>query len=147
GRARARAGGSRGRGQSRAPLRTRRAAPRSARGSARRRRALSRLLAIGTDRRARRGGAWLDVAGGPMIPERVFAETLLQFLSPIRPFLDDPSVSEVMINGPSQIFVERKGRLELTGARFRDSESLDAALRNLAQYVGKRVDAERPILE
>jgi pilus assembly protein CpaF len=74
-----------------------------------------------------------------MIPEQVFAETLLQFFAPIRPFLDDPSVSEVMINGPSRIFIERKGRLELTTARFQDSDALDAAVRNL--------DAERPILE
>ena len=50
-----------------------------------------------------------------MIPKAVFEETLLQFLAPIRPFLDDASVSEIMINGPDQIYVERKGRLELTG--------------------------------
>ena len=82
-----------------------------------------------------------------MIPEHVFAETLLQFFAPIRPFLDDPSVSEVMINGPSRIFVERRGQLELTTACFRDGDALDAALRNLAQYVGKHVDRDRPILE
>ena len=82
-----------------------------------------------------------------MIPERVFAETLLQFLAPVRAFLDDPSVSEVMINGPSRIFIERKGRIELTGARFDGPDELAAALRNLAQYVGKQVDEQRPILE
>lgn len=82
-----------------------------------------------------------------MIPREVFAETLLQFLAPIRPFLDDPRVSEVMINGPSQIFVERAGRLELTDAKFANEEALMAALRNIAQFVGKSVDAERPILE
>jgi pilus assembly protein CpaF len=82
-----------------------------------------------------------------MIPDDVFAETLLQFLSPIRAFLDDPTVSEVMINGPSQIFIERKGRLEMTDARFEDREVLAAAVRNVAQYVGKHADEERPILE
>ena len=82
-----------------------------------------------------------------MIPREVFAETLLQFLAPIRPFLDDPSVSEVMINGPSQIYVERRGRLELTDAKFESREALMSALRNAAQYVGKAVDEERPILE
>jgi len=82
-----------------------------------------------------------------VIPREVFAETLLQFLAPIRPFLDDPRVSEVMINGPSQIFVERAGRLELTDAKFANEEALMAALRNIAQFVGKSVDAERPILE
>ena len=82
-----------------------------------------------------------------MIPREVFAETLLQFFAPIRPFLDDPTVSEVMINGPSQIYVERRGRLELTDAKFESREALVAALRNAAQYVGKSVDEERPILE
>jgi pilus assembly protein CpaF len=82
-----------------------------------------------------------------VIPQEVFAETLLQFFAPIRPFLDDPEVSEVMINGPEQIFVERKGRLELTAAYFESHEALGAALRNVAQYVGKHLDAQRPVLE
>jgi len=82
-----------------------------------------------------------------MIPKEVFEETLLQFLAPIRPFLDDPSVSEIMINGPTQVFVERKGRLELTDVKFQSREALAAAMRNCAQYVGKHLDANRPILE
>jgi pilus assembly protein CpaF len=82
-----------------------------------------------------------------MIPKEVFEETLLQFLDPVRPFLDDPSVSEIMINGPGQIFIERKGRLELTDVTFQSKEALAAAMRNCAQYVGKHLDADRPILE
>jgi pilus assembly protein CpaF len=81
------------------------------------------------------------------IPKEVFEETLLQFLEPIRQYLDDPTVSEVMINGPDQIFVERGGVLELTGARFASKEALAAAMRNCAQYVGKYFDEQRPILE
>jgi pilus assembly protein CpaF len=82
-----------------------------------------------------------------MIPREVFAETLLQFFAPIRPFLEDPIVADIMINGPDQIFVERKGKLELTSARFETREALIAALRNAAQFVGKHIDEERPILE
>ncbi len=82
-----------------------------------------------------------------MISRDIFAETLLEFLAPIRPFLDDPQVSEVMINGPDQIFIEKKGQLHLTGAKFSSREALLAALRNAAQYVGKPLDEERPILE
>ncbi len=82
-----------------------------------------------------------------MIPREVFAETLLQFFAPIRPYLDDPRVSDIMINGPDQIFVERSGLLELTGAKFDSKEALIAALRNAAQYVGKHIDEEKPILE
>jgi pilus assembly protein CpaF len=82
-----------------------------------------------------------------MIPKEVFEQTILQFFGPIVPFLDDASVSEVMINGPDQIYIERKGQLELTNARFPSREALLAALRNLSQFVGKNVSEERPILE
>ena len=82
-----------------------------------------------------------------MIPREVFEETLLQFLEPIRPFLEDQTVSEVMINGPDQIFVERAGQLILTDAKFPTREALMAALTNLAQFVGRHVDEHRPILE
>lgn len=85
--------------------------------------------------------------GSNTIPAEVFEETLLQFLAPIRPFLDDPSVSEVMINRPDQIYIERKGVLTLTDAKFSSREALIAALRNLAQFVGKHADETRPILE
>jgi pilus assembly protein CpaF len=82
-----------------------------------------------------------------MIPKDVFDETILQFFEPIRPFLDDASVSEVMINGPGQIYIERKGKLVLTDAKFASREALMAALRNLSQFVGKHLSEERPILE
>jgi pilus assembly protein CpaF len=81
------------------------------------------------------------------IPKEVFEETLLQFLEPIRPYLEDPAVSDIMINGPFQIYVEKKGILHLTGAKFETREALVAALRNAAQFVGKHVDELRPILE
>ncbi|PKN45438.1 MAG: hypothetical protein CVU63_08875 [Deltaproteobacteria bacterium HGW-Deltaproteobacteria-20] len=82
-----------------------------------------------------------------MIPREVYDETLLQFFEPIRPFLEDPTVSEVMINGPDQIFVERKGKLYKTDAKFDSKESLISVLRNAAQFVGKQIDESRPILE
>ena len=82
-----------------------------------------------------------------MIPKEVFEETIFQFFEPIRPFLDDASVSEVMINGPGQIYIERKGKLVLTDATFPSREALMAALRNLSQFVGKHLSEERPILE
>lgn len=84
---------------------------------------------------------------GDFIPKEVFEETLLQFFTPIRPFLEDPAVSDIMINGPNQIYVEKKGQLHLTGARFETREALIAALRNAAQFVGKHIDELKPILE
>lgn len=82
-----------------------------------------------------------------MIPKEVYEETLLSFLAPVRPYLDDAKVSEIMINGPNQIFIEKSGKLILTDARFSSGEALTAALRNIAQYVGKMVDEDHPILE
>jgi pilus assembly protein CpaF len=82
-----------------------------------------------------------------MIPRAVFEETLLQFFAPVRPYLDDASVSEIMINGPEQIYIERKGMLEKVPATFASREALLAGLRNLSQYVGKYVDEAHPILE
>lgn len=82
-----------------------------------------------------------------MIPEQVFSSTLLSFFEPIRPFLDDPSVTEVMINGPGKIYIERKGKLARVDAEFPNVKALYAALRNTAQYAGKHVDDERPLLE
>ncbi|MBX3131066.1 MAG: CpaF family protein [Polyangiaceae bacterium] len=82
-----------------------------------------------------------------MIPQDVFEEALLDFFSPVRPFLDDPKVSEIMINGPDQVFIEKGGQLFLTDAKFDGQEALMAALRTAAQFVGKFVDERRPILE
>ena len=82
-----------------------------------------------------------------MIPGAVFAETLRQFLAPIGPYLDDPTISDILINGAAQIFIERGGTLELTGAQFESTEELMAALRNVAQFVGKAVVETRPVLE
>ena len=82
-----------------------------------------------------------------MISTKIFEKTILSFFAPIRPYLDDPTVSEIMINGFDCIYVERKGMLAKVDARFEGNEALTAAIRNLSQYVGKPVSASRPILE
>jgi pilus assembly protein CpaF len=82
-----------------------------------------------------------------MIPETFFNETLLGLLQPVRRYLDDPSVSEVMINGPSKVYIERRGKLERVNEVFPNAKALTAALRSVAQYTGKNVDGTRPILE
>jgi pilus assembly protein CpaF len=82
-----------------------------------------------------------------MIPKAVFEETLLQFFGPVRQYLEDATISEIMINGPEQIYIERQGLLELVPAKFNNREALLSALRNLSQYVGKHVDEAHPILE
>ncbi|MBW1686267.1 MAG: CpaF family protein [Deltaproteobacteria bacterium] len=77
----------------------------------------------------------------------IYRKTLEHFLAPIQPYLDDSSVSEVMINGADEIYVERGGKLERVDARFDDDAALEAAMRNLAQFVGKRLVPEAPSIE
>lgn len=82
-----------------------------------------------------------------MIPIGVYQQTLLILLKPIAPYLDDPRVSEILINGPSEIFIECRGKLVRTDTRFSSRDKLISALINLAQYTGRSLDLEHPILE
>lgn len=76
-----------------------------------------------------------------------FKEVIARALYPITEFLNDPGVSEVLINGPDQIFVERKGKLELTPAKFPDEDTLLAAINTIAQSVGRRINQDEPRLD
>lgn len=77
----------------------------------------------------------------------VFKETIKQNLAPVWSFLEDKTVTEVLINGPKEIFVERKGKLEKTTAHFPDEDSLRAAVNSIAQSVGRRITEEEPRLD
>lgn len=77
----------------------------------------------------------------------IYQQTLKHLLAPVEVFLEDESVSEVMINGWDDIYVERAGKLEHVDARFEDEAALFAAMRNVAQYVGKRLVPENPSIE
>lgn len=68
-------------------------------------------------------------------------------LGPLEPLLNDPSVSEIMVNGPSEIFVERQGRLERTGLRFRDREELMTVIEKALASVGRRVSEAEPYVD
>ena len=81
------------------------------------------------------------------IPREAFERSLSGLLAPAAPFLDDPEVSEIMINGHERIYVEKGGRLRLTGRSFESDEDLMAVLRNLSQFVGRRLTRDCPILE
>lgn len=77
----------------------------------------------------------------------VFEQSLQAFLKPVLGFLNDESVTEIMINGPETVFIERGGKVFKTDVRFEDANSLMAAVRNISQYVGRPIDAERPFLD
>ena len=76
-----------------------------------------------------------------------FKEVIARALGPVQEFLNDPTVTEVLINGPKQIFVERKGKLELTNAQFPDEDNLQAAINSIAQSVGRRINLDEPRLD
>jgi len=79
--------------------------------------------------------------------EQIFAASLDYFLDPIKTFLQDDSVTEIMVNGHDEIYVERRGQLEETNARFESPDALLSAVHNVAQYVGREIDELRPILD
>jgi pilus assembly protein CpaF len=79
--------------------------------------------------------------------EDVFSATLEFFLAPIREFLEDDSVTEIMVNGFDTVYVERGGRLHETDAKFASNDALVSAIHNIAQYVGREIDRDRPILD
>jgi len=75
----------------------------------------------------------------------IFSVTISRFLAPIAPFLADPAVSEIMVNSPEEIYVERNGELVKTDAKFDSPEAFMAAVNNILQFTGKRMTAERPL--
>ncbi len=66
---------------------------------------------------------------------------------PIQPFLEDPDVSEVMVNGPESIFIEKDGRLVKTNARFRDDAHVIRIIERIVLPLGRRVDADNPMVD
>jgi pilus assembly protein CpaF len=68
-------------------------------------------------------------------------------VGPIEPLLADESVSDVLVNGPDQIYVERHGRLELTPYKFRDNAHVIQVAQRIAAGVGRRVDESSPMVD
>ena len=66
---------------------------------------------------------------------------------PLEPLLRDPFVTDIMVNGPHQIYVERKGKLDLTEVKFRDNEHVMAIATRIVTGVGRRVDESTPICD
>jgi pilus assembly protein CpaF len=77
----------------------------------------------------------------------VFATSVLVFLKPIVEYLKDDTVTEIMINGPQNIYIEKKGFVEKIDAKFDDENALMAAVRNISQFVGRPIDTEHPFLD
>ena len=73
----------------------------------------------------------------------IYLQSTRHFLSPVLSLLDDPNVSEILINGPETIYFEQAGRLSHAAEiKFPSEASLLAAARNIAEYVGRPLDAD-----
>ena len=66
---------------------------------------------------------------------------------PLTPLLLDDTISEVMVNGPNQVYVERKGQLTLADVKFASDAELVRVIREIAAFVGRRIDDDSPMVD
>lgn len=66
---------------------------------------------------------------------------------PIQPLLDDPDISEIMIYGPEQVYIERNGKLEDTSVKFSDNDHLMSIVNRILSPLGRRVDQENMMVD
>jgi len=92
------------------------------------------------DSRLALNAAELDQLGAEVFDEMVG-------LGPIEPLLKDESINDILINGPFQVYVERRGELELTPIRFRDNDHLLRIVNRIVAAVGRRIDESQPMVD
>jgi len=68
-------------------------------------------------------------------------------LGPLEPLIADETVSDIMVNGPKQVYVERRGKLELTDVAFRDDQHLMNICTKIVTRIGRRIDESRPLVD
>ncbi|TAN34525.1 CpaF family protein [bacterium] len=95
--------------------------------------------------RARPPAALVTAADRERLVEILFDEVI--GLGPLESLLRDPEISEVMVNRPEQIFVERQGRIELTNLAFEDEDSLRRVIDRIVSTIGRRVDESQPMCD
>jgi pilus assembly protein CpaF len=82
--------------------------------------------------------------------QRELVESLLADmlgLGPLEPLIADETVSDIMVNGPKQVYVERRGKLELTEVTFRDDSHLMNICTKIVTRIGRRIDESRPLVD
>jgi len=82
--------------------------------------------------------------------QRALAEELVHDilgLGPLEPLLEDESIADIMVNGPDKTFVERSGKVVLSGIRFRDTAHLMNICQRIATAVGRRIDESSPMVD
>jgi pilus assembly protein CpaF len=83
------------------------------------------------------------------IRKQIYNEILDEMtgFGPIQPLLDDPDVSEVMVNGPKKVFVEKSGKVTKSGITFDDDDHVSRIIDRIILPLGRRVDADTPTVD
>jgi pilus assembly protein CpaF len=83
------------------------------------------------------------------IRKQIFNEILDEMtgFGPIQPLLDDPDVSEVMVNGPKKVFIEKNGKVTKSGITFDDDDHVERIIDRIISPLGRRVDADSPTVD
>lgn len=81
--------------------------------------------------------------------EALYSEVLDEIVGfgPITPLLQDPEITEVMVNGPHQVYVERGGKIEATAVRFRDADHVLHTIERIVAPIGRRIDEGSPMVD
>jgi len=87
----------------------------------------------------------LSVADRTRIAQEV-ADDILGY-GPLEPFLRDPEITEIMVNGPDRLYIERAGRLHMVAASFVDEAHLRRTIDKIVAQVGRRVDESSPMVD
>ena len=87
----------------------------------------------------------LSIASRKRVVQRIEDEVL--GLGPIEPLLADHTVSDILVNGPTRVYVERRGRLELTDLRFSSDAHLMNVIDRIVSAVGRRIDESSPMVD
>ena len=87
----------------------------------------------------------MNTAEQNKIIEEVLDEAL--GLGPLEPLLKEPSISDILVNRYDRVFIERNGKLALTGVRFKDDGHLLHIIEKIVSQVGRRIDEAQPIVD
>jgi pilus assembly protein CpaF len=68
-------------------------------------------------------------------------------LGPLEPLLADPTISDILVNKHDKIYIERRGRIEVTNVRFKDDEHLMRVIERIVSSVGRRIDESSPMVD
>src|SRR5438128_8991588 len=96
---------------------------------------------------SREGAQPMTITPNALAPDRPKVNGKGIDFGPLEPLLQHHDTSDILVNGPDAVYVERAGRLERTDVRFRDDEHLLDLIQSIVSAVGRRVDAASPMVD